>query len=328
MGISLQIGRSRVILYNTNMGSRLQVERKYCYSLGDFHDFDKCPFLFFVNHHLQKKYELADGSPEVALGTLLDESVKYFHKRKLYGCDSGEPLKRVVWDTRNYIIFKEQNSTVKPSFFTSAVPFLDVDLSRRAYEVFRDYYEGVGRNIKPSLGPANFSETIIRGDNFEQVPAGTRQLVFKLWGAPDAFEMGEDGVPEIVDYKSRTNIEKGKTYMDMDLMPKIYTLLSRDFLLKLGYDKARFAVRFWQDPKENDFYEEFDLTRMDGLQFLFKQKIDRILSVSEYGFCGKPYCKACNSPRREEFVEALAKVFGLRVMSGEQFLQENREVNL
>ncbi|MBI3485433.1 hypothetical protein HY025_00650 [Candidatus Daviesbacteria bacterium] len=140
-------------------------------------------------------------------------------------------------------------------------------------------------------------------------------------------ELGEDGTAEIVDYKSREalafNSEKVQNYksrenlekeisFDMDLMPKIYTLLCSENLLKKGYKKARFKVRIWQDPLQESFFEEFDLTAMNGAEFLFKQKIANILKTREIKFCEKSFCKACKSPKRDEYLSKL-KSLGLNV---------------
>ena len=57
------------------------------YSLTDFHDFEECKFRFFVRHHLGKKYEIAKGSRQMALGVLLDRSIKEIHKYKGYKTD-------------------------------------------------------------------------------------------------------------------------------------------------------------------------------------------------------------------------------------------------
>jgi hypothetical protein len=107
-------------------------------------------------------------------------------------------------------------------------------------------------------------------------------------------------------------------------MPKLYMLLAAQDLLNKGYDKARFVVRFWQDPKEEGFYEEFDLTTADNLKDFFKQRIERILSTEDFFFCDKDFCGACQAKQREVFIQDLERM-GLemsqkKVMSGEEFI--------
>src|SRR5205807_918395 len=152
-------------------------------------------------------------------------------------------------------------------------------------------------NIHKTLGEVGFCEYPIamEGDNF------------KLWGGPDCLEIGEDGMPEIVDYKSRQNLENGKAYMDMDMMPKMYVLLLSKKLLERGYTTARFVVRFWQDPLEESFYEEFNIAAMSAEEFLFQQKIEKIQRVTEFKPCGKKFCAACNSDKKDDFLEELER---------------------
>lgn len=282
-----------------------------CYSLTDFHTFEFCPFKFFVTHHLDKKYELEEGSEQMALGSLLDQSIKLFHESKAYGCEA-DYLENLVHAASGRM--KEKISGQKtPSFYSSIEQYLTEDLCQKATEIFKNYYYGKDKKIKTSIGNVGFCEWIISTDDGRK---------FKLWGGPDAYEMGDDGIPEVVDYKSRENIEKGKDNMDMELMPKIYTLLASKFLINKGFKKARFVVRFWQDPKEDGFYEEFNLSAINGEEFLFRQKIERILSTTEITFCDKDFCKACKSEKRSEFALELKK-HGLVVLSAEEFMQKN-----
>lgn len=264
-----------------------------CYSLTDLHDFDECPFRFYVRHHLGRKYDIDESAPPIALGHVLDKSMKKFHDSKAYGCEV-DYIPNLVRAAVSEI--KEEVSKKGPkSFYASSLPFMTEDIIEQAIKIFQDYYIGVDKKVAPQIDRVGFCEFTfpISGDKF------------KLWGGPDALEMGDDGVPEIVDYKSRQDIEKGKKYMDMDLMPKIYTLLCKDKLLGKGYKKARFVVRFWQDPKEKGFYEEFDLTSMNASEFLVQQKIQRILNVTDFKPCGRAFCNACKSPKRDEFLEEL-----------------------
>lgn len=283
------------------------IPRTHSFSLTDFHDFDFCPFRFFVFHHLGKKYELAEGSVNLALGSLLDETIKQFHITKSY----GQPplyIKNLVKAARNKMLEKEARQT-PPSFYSAIKPFLNDELCERASEVFINYYLTLDKKIKPSIDEVGFCEWIIKGDGG----------VFKLWGGPDALEMGDDGIPEIVDYKLRETLSfnseeaqnyklhanKNKNSLDMDLMPKIYTLLVVKKLKEMGFNKARFIVRLWLDPKNKDYYEEFDLDSVVNFEEIFKGRINKILTTQELKFCEREFCKACSSDQRMLFLKEL-----------------------
>lgn len=269
------------------------ISRINSFSLTDFHEFDYCPFRFFVFHHLGKKYEMAEGSRPLALGSLLDETIKLFHKTKSYG-QPPEYVRNLVRAACNKMLEKEAKQS-SPSFYSAIKDFLDDELCKEAEEIFVNYYLALNKKIKPAIDEVGFCEWIINSENG----------VWKLWGGPDTLEMGEDGVPEIVDYKYRENIENGKNNMDMDLMPKIYTMLVSKKLLEKGFRKARFIVRFWQDPKEEGFFEEFDLEEIAKYEEVFKQRIEKIFNTSEIKFCEKVFCKACKSEQRLLFIKEL-----------------------
>ncbi|MBI2021596.1 PD-(D/E)XK nuclease family protein [Candidatus Daviesbacteria bacterium] len=272
------------------------IPRINCYSLTDFHTFEFCPFRFFVTHHLEKKYEIEEGNYNMALGSLLDETIKLFHKTRSY----NQPLqyiKNLITASCKQMIDKVKYQK-RPSFYSGIEKFLNDDLCQKAYEIFTAYYETLGRRIKPAIAEVGFCEWVIKSD----------EGVWKIWGGPDAIEAGDDGTAEVVDYKFREDIEKGKDNMDMDLMPKVYVLLCLDKLAKLGFSKARFVVRFWQDPLDNSFYEEFDLSEVAKFESILKQKIIKILSVSEVSFCNKDFCRACQSDRKSEFIKELKKM--------------------
>lgn len=269
------------------------IERKFCFSLSDFHDFDYCVFRYLVNHDLGKKYELAEGSPALALGSLLDVSIKLFHKSRAYGLPV-DYMPNIV----KAAVLEIKRSAAKskgPSFYSPVVPFLDEGLAKKAGEVFKDYYRKKGGEISRSLGEVGFCEHIIE----------TGSNRFKLWGGPDTYEMSEDGVPEVVDYKSRQDIEGAKGRIDMDLMPKIYMLLASKFLKSKGYDTARFRVRFWQDPLEEGFYEQFQITDMRREELFFRARIEKILGTRQVTFCQKDFCNVCKSDRKQEFLGLL-----------------------
>lgn len=280
------------------------------YSLTDFHDFDFCQFKFYVKHHLDKKYEIEEGNQHLALGSLLDQSIKKFHKAKAYG-QPVEYLENILRAAANFM--REQVAQKGPkSFFGASVPFLNEELIKKGIDIFKNYYQKKDGRIRKSLGEVGFCEWIIESDD------GIR---FKLWGGPDAYEMGDDGVPEVVDYKSRQDIENGKNNIDMDLMPKIYILLASKFLTDIGFKKARFVVRIWQKPEDESMYEEFNLKSLDKDELLFRQKIEKILANDEIKFCEREFCRACQSEKRNEFLLELQKM-GLKVFNGEEFINE------
>ncbi len=288
------------------------IERVNCFSLTDFHDFECCPFRFFVKHHLGKKYEIEESSEAMALGILLDLAIKKFHTSKAYG-QPPTYLANLVMAAFNEIGDKVAKNP-GASFYSGILPFLTDELVAKATEIFQSYYSAFDFKIKQSFGEVGFCEWIIQTEDLPAGRQGGRQ--FKLWGGPDCFELGEDGIPEIVDYKSREDVEKGKDNMDMDLMPKMYTLLCCKKLLELGYKQARFVVRFWQDPLEDSFYEEFDLADVSSLEQIFRQKIDRIMNTIEIKFCDSSYCRGCKHADREKFLYELEK-HGIRYLKGD-----------
>lgn len=273
------------------------IPRTHSFSLGDFHDFNRCVFRFFVNHHLQKKYELAEGSPGQAIGCLLDLAIKKFHTVKAY----HQPvdylvnlIKAAQVEMKNDALKKGKNS-----FYGAQVEFLTPETVQKAAEVFRKYYLGKKGKIKKMV-PA---KTLQGSKPFWQLVIGQDKL--KLWGGPDSIETGEDGVPEIVDYKYLEKGDESTNYLDMDLMPKLYTLLCASELQNLGYQKARFVVRLWHDPGNDSFYEEFALSDMPNLEAFFIMEIGRILRTDELSFCGKDYCKVCSHPNKPAWIKAL-----------------------
>lgn len=269
------------------------IPRTHSFSLTDFHEFDHCPFRFFVFHHLGKKYEMAEGSRNLALGSLLDEAIKLFHKTKSYGQPPGY-IKNLIFAARNKMFEKEAKQS-SPSFYSAIKEFLNDELCKEATDIFINYYLALNQKIKPAIDEVGFCEWVIESEDGS----------FKLWGGPDTLEMGEDGIPEIVDYKFRENIEVGKDNMDMDLMPKIYTMLVSKKLLDKGFKKVRFVVRFWQDPLENNFFEEFDLEDVAKYEEIFRQRIEEIFNTTKIKFCEKDFCKACKSDQRILFIKEL-----------------------
>src|SRR3990167_8293050 len=189
------------------------------YSLSDFHDYDTCVFKFLVKHDLQKKYEIGRGSPQMALGVLLDRAIKEIHRNRGKG------------------------SYKHPNFSTAVVEFFTDDVVAAAENTLKNYLTQIDNKFRPAIFDIDFCKKVLEIEGEKYV----------LWGGPDTLEMGGDKMPEIIDYKSRQDLAKGKQNMDMDLMPKLYTLLLAEDLLKKGFKKARFKVVFWQDPKDESF---------------------------------------------------------------------------
>lgn len=290
------------------------IDRRFCFSLTDFHEFETCPFRFFVRHHLGKKYELEDPSDNLALGCLLDQAIKIFHNSKAYG-QPPEYLQNLVKASCN--LMKDRVVSQKgQSFYSSLVPLMTPELCEKASEIFQNYYVAKEQRIKETLGEVGFCEWVIKTQGGQK---------YKLWGGPDAYELGRDGVPEVCDYKYRENIERGKDNMDMDLMPKIYMLLACKYLLSKGYKTGRFVVRFWLDPTNEDFYEEFDLESVCNYEQIFLQKIERIVNTFEVGLCERSFCKACNSEKKEEYLIELENL-GISLFNNNE--REEKEIFL
>jgi hypothetical protein len=268
------------------------------YSLSDFHDFDTCIFKFLVKHHLGKKYEIGKGSPQMALGVLLDKTIKVIHSygEKSYRA-TPERLVGAVRFSAKKIIVEEKQSPKHPNFNTATVEFLTEEVLIAAENALLNYLTQI-KTLKKSLGEITFLQKTVEIDGEK----------YKLWGGPDTLEIGDDGMPEIIDYKSRQDIAKGKQHMDMDLMPKMYTLLMTEELLNKGYKKARFKVKFWQDPLDESFAQDFDLESLVEVEDLFKEKIRKINQNKLIDFCLMQYCEACNSDKSDDYVAELEKM--------------------
>lgn len=229
----------------------------------------------------------------MALGVLLDKTIKNIHKRPAY----DYPLKRLLKGVRFSAeeIKEEEKSKPRPNFNTATVEFLTEEVILAAEQVLQNYHGQIEGKFKRKITDIGFYQKVIEIDGEK----------YKLWGGPDTLEMGQDGIPEVIDYKSRQDIAKGKMNMDMDLMPKLYTLLLAEDLLKRGYKKAKFRVVFWQDPKDESFTRDFDLENLSEVEELFRQKIRQILTNKEITFCMMPFCEACNSEKSDDFVAEL-----------------------
>lgn len=267
------------------------------YSLSDFHDYDTCVFKFLVKHDLDKKYEIGKGSPQMALGVLLDRAIKEIHRNRDKGSYKA-PIERLVGSVKyaSELIIKEEKASNKhPNFSTAVVEFFTVDVTQAAQSILRNYLTEIKGEFRKAISDIEFCKKTIEINKEKYV----------LWGGPDTLEMGKDGMPEIIDYKSRQDIAKGKLNMDMDLMPKLYTLLLQEDLLNKGFKKARFKVVFWQDPKDESFSEVFDLEDLSKIEEIFKEKIRKITASKEIIFCMLPFCEACNNEKADEYVEML-----------------------
>lgn len=272
------------------------IPRINCFSLGDFHNFEKCYFDFLVRHHLQKRYELEEGNKNQAIGNLLDLVMKIIHRAKAYNQSLDYILTSIFKAAEGEIRDKVERAGPK-SFYGATIPFLTKENISTAKEVFKKYYEAREGKLNKAVVKEKFWECLLEGSP----PAGG----LKVWGGPDALELGEDGVVEIIDYKYFEDHQKGRDNLDMDMAPKLYTLLCAQELLKSGHQKARFRIRSWTNPGDESLYEEFDLENVALLKDFFRHKIEKILSVTEISFCGKPYCKACNSDQKEVWLKEL-----------------------
>lgn len=275
------------------------IPRTHSFSLGDLHEYDRCVFSFFVKHHLGKKYELAEGNQNQVIGTLLDLAMKKLHQAKAYD-QPAEYLQNLI-KAAERDIREDVAKRGKNSFYGAQIEFLTEETLLKAQEIFKKYTQDLAGKYRKYVLTAISQKT---KPFWERIIASTEAL--KLWGAPDAIEMGEDGVPEVVDYKYYEDLERAQKNLDMDLMPKVYTLLCAEDLQASGYSKVRFKIRFWQDPKNESFYEEFDLTNAQNLEDFLKDKIERILRTTEISFCEKGYCQVCKHPDRPKWLQELA----------------------
>ena len=76
-------------------------------------------------------------------------------------------------------------------------------------------------------------------------------------------------------------------------------------LSNLGFEKARFCIRFWKDGKDRTLEKDFYLSDVFEAEPIFKNKIKEILNAKEFVFCERKYCSACRHPDREVFIENL-----------------------
>lgn len=281
------------------------------FAVSDFTTYDFCQLKFFVFKYLGKKYELSQGSPALSLGTVLDESIKKFHKAKAYG-QPKEYLANIVRAAVADIRERAAKNPDKKSFHSASAENINEELIEKAIKLFQEYYLARDSKINRSLGEVKFSKVPIEGTD--------GQLM--LWGWPDTYELGEDGVPEVVDYKSRENMSKGNLNLNMDLLSKAYILLSAEPMLKMGYQKAKFRIRFWQDPKEESYFEEFDLMDTEHFKEYFRDKMERILRSDEIVGCSSERCEVCGSPEKDALVKDLVEM-GYKVVSSEHLLLES-----
>ena len=263
------------------------------FSLTDIHDFDQCIFRFLVRHELERKREIDESSPKMCIGTILDEAIKLYH---LSAKNSFDPnyidflVRGAVRHIRESVEKKGERS-----FYYKHSQYLSEPLIQQAVDIFKNYYIKLDGKIKKSIGRVGFCEYIFES-NSKKV---------KLWGGPDTYEEGEDGVPEVADYKYHEDPKKGVLRLDMDLMPKMYMVLSAGDLLKIGYKKARFVIRQWNNPKDETLKEEFDLNSLGSVISFLQSKIEPILENKKISFCERSFCLACSSEKREEYLNEL-----------------------
>jgi len=274
------------------------IPRYRCFSLSDFHDFDHCIFRFFVKHHLGKKYELEEGSPNQALGSLLDLTIKKIHQNKLYH-QPIEFLINLVKNSEDHMRGKAQKDGPY-SYFGPQIKFLTPELIKKTQSVIQSYIKTLNGNWQPSISDKTF---------WQEDVLGSDGGLIRLWGGPDLIEMGKDNTPEIIDFKYFEDQERGKGYLDMDLMPKLYFLLTTAELKRLGFNKARFKLRFWQDALDESMYEEFSIDQEESFKSYFKSRAEVILRTTELSFCEKAYCPVCQNPARTDWQKQIKAEF-------------------
>ncbi len=282
------------------MVAKDNIPLEHCFSVSDFRNFERCFFNFLVTHYLRKRYELEEGSFNQTVGTILDLVIKKIHASKAY----GQPLNYLLeayFKAAEKDIRQEVEEKGARSFYGSTIKFLNSDSLDKARQVFENYYLKRGGKINQSVFYKRFWECLLEGGR-----------LFKLWGGPDALELGMDKIAEVVDYKYFEDPQRGKNNLDMDLMPKIYILLCADTLLEMGHSKIRFRVRSWADPLDETIYEEFDVSSLDNLREYLRFKIEKILSIKELSFCEKSFCKACNADQRKDWIKQLQTQFQFR----------------
>ena len=292
--------QQEIILFYVGIVAKDNIPLEHCFSVSDFKNSERCFFNFLVTHYLRQRYEFEEGSFNQTIGTILDLVIKKVHASKAY----GEPLNYLLemyFKAAEKDIRQEVEEKGVKSFYGSTIKFLNADSLAKARQVSENYYLKRGGKFNRSVFFKRFWECLLEGER-----------LFKLWGGPDALEMGDDGVVEVVDYKYFENAKKGKDNLDMDLMPKIYILLCAAQLVEMGYDKTRFRVRFWTDPLDESIYEEFDMFSLNNLKQYLRFKIEKILSVKEFSFCEQSFCKVCNSGQRRDWIKQLQTQFKFR----------------
>lgn len=291
------------------------------FSLGDFNDFERCAFSFFVKHHLEKKYELAEGNENQAVGSLLDLAIKKYHNLKQEQ-QSETILPALIRAAATQIKDEvEYNRSLGKefSFYTSQMPYLSGDVIEKATQVLEKYYQGIGGKVKKAIHKNKLKPfwkyRYIGGEDL----LASRQD-FLLWGGGDAIELGDDGVAEVVDYKYYDNDSKSKEYLDLDQISKLYVLLASEELMSQGFRKARFIIRLWGEPGDESLYEEFDLTQMSGVADYFAAKVRKILGATSLAFCNNQWCKVCNHKNRTSWIGELGEKGWIKVGTGADLL--------
>ena len=163
------------------------VPNTHGYSLSDFHDFDACIFKFLVKHELQKKYEIGKGSPQMALGVLLDKTIKVIHSfgNKSYSA-TPQRLKGAVRYSAKLIIEEEKNNPKKPNFNTATVEFLNEDIFIAAENALVNYLTQV-KKLKKSLGEVKFLQELLKSTEkrmskallLRSINSGVDQILWK-----------------------------------------------------------------------------------------------------------------------------------------------------
>lgn len=139
------------------------LDRIYCFSLGDFHNFEKCYFNFLVKHHLQKRYEIEEGNKNQAIGNLLDLVMKIIHRAKAYNQPLDYILNAIFKAAENEMRDKVERAGAR-SFYGATIPFLTEETKTLAKEVFKRYYESRKGKINKVVLNEKFWECMLEGE--------------------------------------------------------------------------------------------------------------------------------------------------------------------
>ncbi len=90
---------------------------------------------------MDRKYEIAKGSDQLALGVLLDRAIKEVHRNKNKGSYKASP-ERLVKSVRyavKLIQDEEKSSPKRPNFSTAVVAYFSEDVIKTAEFLFLNF---------------------------------------------------------------------------------------------------------------------------------------------------------------------------------------------